>query len=172
MTRLSKLREIKGVKQYENERPRRWFQNARFDLYIWEDAAGGIFHFQLAYGKPANERLIQWHWRSGYEHHQLAPSRHSLGYPETPLLMQNPSENSLNPEISALAQEFRSDAADMEPRIREFVLEHLTAYQNSLELQYPSPEIGGLNAGSYWSLTAIILGIIVIGSVLLFFLSN
>ena len=55
------LRELSGVQQIKGEPMRRWFYDHEIDLVIWQDDAGEIISFQLAYDKTLNEHSLFWH---------------------------------------------------------------------------------------------------------------
>jgi hypothetical protein len=58
---LPPRKEAEGVK-------RRWFQDDYFDLYIWQEAGGGVNAFQLCYDRRANERSLRWSPATGFAH--------------------------------------------------------------------------------------------------------
>jgi len=66
------LREIRGIEQRHPGRTRRWFQDEYFDLFVWEDRAGAIERFQLAYARDTRrERVLEWRRRRGFQHLKL-----------------------------------------------------------------------------------------------------
>ena len=62
------LRELSGVQQIKGEPMRRWFYDHEIDLVIWQDDAGEIISFQLAYDKTLNEHSLFWHRERGTKH--------------------------------------------------------------------------------------------------------
>lgn len=53
------MREVDGVRQPAWGR-RRWFVDAVMDLAVWEDAAGRVVAFQLAYDRGRAEHVVSW----------------------------------------------------------------------------------------------------------------
>jgi hypothetical protein len=53
------MREILGVGD-EAPLSRRWFHDDYFDLFVWQDAGGGVARFELCYGAGASERALVW----------------------------------------------------------------------------------------------------------------
>lgn len=48
------LREIRNVRGIPGQGVRRWFNDARLDLFVWYDADGSIIGFQLCFDKDTH----------------------------------------------------------------------------------------------------------------------
>ncbi len=63
------LREIRGVKQRDPQRVKRWFQDDYFDLFVWLDRTGEAVRFQLCYERDTRrERALEWQRGRGFQH--------------------------------------------------------------------------------------------------------
>jgi hypothetical protein len=51
------LREIRNITQIPGQGPRRWFNDENLDLFVWYDAGGRIFGFQLCFDKDTRVEL-------------------------------------------------------------------------------------------------------------------
>lgn len=81
------LVEIKNVKQFEDEGPRRWFNDEYFDLIVWYSMRGGIDGFQLCYDKDHNERALTWRKTTGYSHDGIDDGENPGEAKMTPVLV-------------------------------------------------------------------------------------
>jgi hypothetical protein len=72
---VTAFREIRGVRQRDRERLRRWFQSPFFDLFTLQDAGGDIQWFQLCYARDTwRERVLEWRRGGGFQHLKLRDS--------------------------------------------------------------------------------------------------
>ncbi len=62
------LRELKNVRQVDNEPRRRWFTDDYFDIIVFYDEADEPVGFHLCYCKNEDERILVWNRNTGYEH--------------------------------------------------------------------------------------------------------
>lgn len=81
------LRELPDVPQLRGEPRRRWFFCHDLDLVVWEDAAGEVVGFQLAYDKPHRERSIAWRRGQGFAHYAVDDGEGFGLANDTPLLV-------------------------------------------------------------------------------------
>ena len=62
------LNELHLTKYEPSGLRKRWFQDAYFDLFVWQNACGQITSFQLCYDRQGEERVIVWDSQRGFEH--------------------------------------------------------------------------------------------------------
>jgi hypothetical protein len=99
---------------------RRWFGGSGADLYVWQDAGGGIVAFELCYGKPRNERALRWRVGAGFDHVRIDDGEPGPHVNSTPIAVADGQA-----DLEALALELEALAAGIEPRIYRFVLGRL-----------------------------------------------
>ncbi|MDX1609104.1 MAG: hypothetical protein R3225_03170 [Halofilum sp. (in: g-proteobacteria)] len=115
------LREIPATRQRHDEPARRWFTDERMDLTVWQDRAGEVIAFQLAYDRLDGERALEWHRGTGFRHHRVDDGETETGrHKQTPLLIPDGAI----PRDRLLA-EFRRRAAGLDESLREVVIEAL-----------------------------------------------
>lgn len=114
----SPLREITAVRQAPGDAPRRWFAGGDLELIVWEDSAGYVRRFQLAYDRgTANARVVEWSRDAGIDHHRVDPGEaHSLDPNGTPILLAEPTA-----PPSDLAARFRAASVELDPGVRDAV---------------------------------------------------
>lgn len=61
------LREY-SARQTQSAHLKRFLSDDYFDLFVWQDADGKAFGFQLCYDKPGHERALTWMKSSGFSH--------------------------------------------------------------------------------------------------------
>lgn len=81
------LQELPAVPQIKGEPHRRWFFCHDLDLVVWEDAAGAVVGFQLAYDKQRRERSIAWQRGKGFAHYAVDDGEAFALTNDTPLLV-------------------------------------------------------------------------------------
>ncbi|MDZ7829451.1 MAG: hypothetical protein U5K33_08180 [Halofilum sp. (in: g-proteobacteria)] len=119
------LREIPSTRQRQGEAQRRWFTDEQMDLTVWQDAAGGLIAFQLAYDKGEGEHALEWRCEGGLRHHRVDDGETDTGrYKQTPLLLPDGAV-----PMRRLIDEFARRSHDIDGRLRERVLEALTAWE-------------------------------------------
>ena len=117
------LREIKPVKQHEDNLFRRWFEDEFFDLIVWYDQRQEIFGFQLCYQKSRNEHALTWLEDSGYAHHKIDTGEQSVWETKAPVLIADgvfPRQQI----IESLLE--RSNAID--PTVVQYVVQKIEEY--------------------------------------------
>jgi hypothetical protein len=117
------LRELPDVPQLKGEPRRRWFFCHAADLVVWEDAAGAVVGFQLAYDKAKAERSIFWQRGKGFAHFAVDNGEGGGLANDTPLLMADGPFDS--PRVQAL---FLAMAQELPAHIATFVHDRLDEY--------------------------------------------
>ena len=117
------LRELKKVQQVTGEPKRRWFFAHEIDLVVWEEEAGAISGFQLAYDKHRNEHSISWQKDRGYSHYVVDDGEPVAGANHTPFLyMDGPfkSDRVLDLFLAMSSQVPPAIVACVEAKLRQF----------------------------------------------------
>ena len=114
------LREIKSVRQNEGEKKRRWFTDDYWDLYVWLEDSGEIYGFQLCYAKYHGEHALTWIRGQGTYHSKVDNRLPFAGDRSSPILVADGFFDK-----SKVADLFRTDSREIEPGIRNFVLEKI-----------------------------------------------
>lgn len=117
------LRELPNVKQVAGEPKRRWFFCHDIDLVVWEDEAGSICGFQLAYDKHRNEHSLFWSRDKGFTHYAVDDGEPMAGVNDTPFLYANGpfKRDRVLEQFLALAAELPSGISSfIEGKLREF----------------------------------------------------
>lgn len=83
------LRELPNVMQVPGEPRRRWFFCHDIDLVVWEDPAGAVCGFQLAYDKQRSEHSLSWDRERGFAHYVVDNGEPMALANETPFLYLN-----------------------------------------------------------------------------------
>lgn len=105
------MKEILGVAEQPQTR-RRWFHDERFDLFVWQTAAGEVVSFQLCYGTAASEQALVWNCETGFFHDGADARSADQGH--APLLAGfDRAANELPEDVRTLLRE----------RVREYLLE-------------------------------------------------
>jgi diadenosine tetraphosphate (Ap4A) HIT family hydrolase len=119
----AQLREIHEVRQIAGEPRRRWFTSRDMDLVVWLTDTDDICGFQICSDEPGGPYALTWDRGRGSFHARVddgenVPGRHKA----TPILI--PTSDI---DRSALLRRFRAANRDVDARIRDFVLDTLTA---------------------------------------------
>jgi len=113
------LYEIKNVQQEEGGPFCRWFADRNFDLFVWINADGSFFGFQLCYQKSKDEKAITWKEKTGFTHERV-----DFGTRErsnaTPILVSD----SVFPK-EKVAQQFKEKSIEIDSNIAMFVHEKI-----------------------------------------------
>jgi hypothetical protein len=117
------LAEIADARQVPGEGRRRWFTDDSFDLIVWLDDGGGVNGFQLCYDKFHKERALTWLKGEGYRHERVDDGEPPGHAKMTPILL--PDGEFACREV---AERFRAAAAEIDPGLRDFVVEKLLGY--------------------------------------------
>jgi len=119
------LREIRGIEQRNPQRIRRWFQDAYFDLYLWQDRAGEVQRFQLCYARDTRrERALEWQRGRGFQH--LAVRQRYGGSPGRDQSGDMALDGVL-PYV-ALRDRFAGAAGSLPPEVLGLIQDKLTEY--------------------------------------------
>ena len=110
------LREIRPVKQYEDEDFRRWFTDEFWDLYVWIDENDNITSFQLTYGKPDREHALTWSKKRGFQHTKIDDGESIASAHMTPLLVKDGLFDK-----DAIAVRFKSTSSEIDKKVADFV---------------------------------------------------
>lgn len=116
------FREIRDVKQERGSGRRRWFESDGFDLVVWLDGADAVTGFQICYDLGRGEHALTWRMGVGFTHNEIDSGESSPLRNETPVLV--PAGSAPWP---ILARDFAARAATLEPGLKNFVQEKLTA---------------------------------------------
>ena len=120
------LYEVKDVKQFEDEGPRRWFTDNSFDLIVWYDRRKSITGFQLCYDKENRERCLTWKKESGYSHNSIDSGEIPGQAKMSPILVADGLF-----EGKRIAGQFRKESARIDGKVADFVYKKLLAYPRS-----------------------------------------
>lgn len=118
------LGEIKDVTQYETGKHRRWFHNADFDLYTWENHDGVLQAFQLCYAKRGKERALRWSPEAGYSHEGVDAPEDKPGRSMSALFVADGAF-----DANSVGTSFENATLEMPEKFRAYVLERIRAYQ-------------------------------------------
>ena len=132
------LREIVNVQQQDPHLRRCWFCDSYFDIFIWENPAGQIVEMQLCYDKVVRERVLRWHGTSGFSHHGIDSGDDSTFKNRTPIMV---ADGAL--PLTTVLDKFDERAANIEPRMRDFLRERLLAYGAVASAELDKPATGG-----------------------------
>lgn len=116
------LSEFPKTRQIPGEGLRRWFSDSNMDLIVWYDEAGQISGFQLCYNKTSDEHAFTWRRGQKYTHDTIDAGERPMSMNMTPILVADgyfPKEK--------VAEQFRSLSFDLEPDLRDFILEKIMA---------------------------------------------
>lgn len=118
------LKECHDVRQIEDETPRRWFSDEYFDLIVWHDDADDISAFQLCYDLARHPRALHWRREAGFAHYRVDDGENRPGkIKATPILTKNGVCDAMR-----VAERFREESQELEPRIAQFVYATLLTY--------------------------------------------
>ena len=117
------LREIKTVRQKDDEPPRRWFQDKDFDLIVWQHPGQDPEAFQLCYDRSRNERVLSWSRTKGYSHDGVDSGEDDPMHNRAPILVAD--GHFAKVEIGA---DFAQQGQQIDAQIRNFVLHKIRRY--------------------------------------------
>lgn len=117
------LNEIKNVKQFEDEGPRRWFNDDYFDLIVWYSHEGEIEGFQLCYDKGHNERALTWRKTNGYSHDGIDDGEIAGEAKMTPVLVADGLFDK-----DSIGTRFLKAAKNIDPVVTGFVYDKIKIY--------------------------------------------
>ena len=122
------LREVQNVRQVPGEQPRRWFEDDRFDLILWLDAAGAIVGVQLCYDKDVGkERALTWRKGRGFSHQRVDDGEHQPGtFKMTPILVADDIA-----DVGNLLRNFLAASQELEPAIVAAVVDIIKRYSDA-----------------------------------------
>lgn len=117
------LKELKNARQNIDE-SRRIFVDDFFDLYVWFEPDDSISGFQLCYGESNDRKALTWREGTGYSHNSIELGESKIGkLKSTPILI---SDGHFNKDV--ILNSFAKESANVDRKIRDFVLERLTNY--------------------------------------------
>ena len=119
------LQEITAL-QDDTGRRRRWFQDERMDLFIWQDDTGAIKSFQLAYDKPHAEKALTWKEESGSSHLSVDDGKRPGRHPGSPVLVADGVC-----DVDRLQKDFRERAGKLQYGIIDFIVTKLREHAES-----------------------------------------
>jgi len=105
---------------------RRWFSDDYFDLIVWAGQNGAISGFQLCYDKFKKERALTWTETNGYKHDRVDDGEPNPTKNLTPILVPDGTC-----PTQGIIDLFMLRSAEVDPRLRSFVLDKLREYQRS-----------------------------------------
>ena len=117
------LREIRDVKQYEDEDKRRWFTDDYWDLYVWINKQDEITGLQICYDKSFNEHALTWRRGSGFTHTKIDDGERNPTSHMAPILVRDGLFDK-----DKLAKRFKADSAKIDPKVAKFVLSRILKY--------------------------------------------
>ena len=120
------LKALPNVRQVRGEPRRRWYFCHEQDLVVFEDDAGKICGFQLAYDKLGQERSLSWQAGRGYASYRVADGEETALASNTPLL-----HACAEFDRERVLQRFLNLAGELPPHIGDFVTAKLRAYDGS-----------------------------------------
>jgi hypothetical protein len=121
------LRELKNVRQKDDGRFRRWFEDDYFELIVWYDARRRLAGFQLCYDRYGHEHALTWHKNRGFSHDRVSSAFdefHTLGAPV--LTPDGPFP------VADIAGRFSEAARGIDADIAALVLEKIDEYREAL----------------------------------------
>lgn len=104
------------------DKRRRWYQDDELDLTVWLSDAESIVGFQLCYRSAQSEWALSWTADGGYSHNRVDPGDDTPLRNDTPILVAD----GVFP-TTELTHQFEERSRDIDPTIREFVVEKIRA---------------------------------------------
>ena len=123
------LKEIPVTRQRSNEPRRRWFTNADFDVYVWQDDDKRIVAFQLCYDKSDDERVLFWTEKNGYAHAGIDGGGARESHGETPIFR---ADGVFDP--SATLSRLMVVRGNMDGTVFEFIQQKVQEYGQPIDL--------------------------------------
>jgi hypothetical protein len=117
------LREATVIRTEEGQ-IRRWFYDNDFDLIVWlmGDEEEVVDSFELCYEGWKGEAAIQWDLEQGFFEFKVDSGEANPARKQTPIFINGIQAEALDP---AIFHQFQKVSDDIDPVIREFVLEKL-----------------------------------------------
>jgi hypothetical protein len=115
------LREIPHIRQDTPGLTRRWFQDAYFDLWTWEEAEGALTAFQLCYDKRNDERALSWRRDHGFDHLRVQTGRG----PTSSAMLQG--EGGVFPALM-VSRKLKAATQHLPKAMRAFIFHKVKAY--------------------------------------------
>jgi hypothetical protein len=107
----------------DGPRRKRWFRDASFDIYTWQNAQGAYETLQLCYNMDRDEHVLSWDVQSGYRHERVDAPEDKPGRAMSPIFRADgvfPAALVLQ-RFAPAAQELPADVVQfIEKRIREY----------------------------------------------------
>ena len=125
------LKELKSVTQHPGGF-RRLFEDDFFDLFIWYESPQlqeEMTGFELCYDKLGTERALTWRRQTGFRHSWVDTGEDNPKTNRTPMLVPG---GYFDPEW--IIPLFRQSSEDVDPPIRDFVLNKLGEYSRPKEM--------------------------------------
>ena len=119
---MSRLTEIRDVRQIPTEGHRRWFTGGEFDLIVWYEG-GALTGFQLCYDKSQRERALTWRTSGSYGHTRIDDGEKMPGPKMTPILVQDGHFDKVK-----VGERFRVAAVGIDPEIADLVSRRIEEY--------------------------------------------
>jgi len=113
----------RSCRQTQSAHLKRFLSDDYFDLFVWQDADGQAFGFQLCYDKTGHERALTWMESSGFSHTAVDSGEDDPEANCTPLL-----KGEKNFPVERVTREFAVRAYGIDPRIQDLVLTKLDDY--------------------------------------------
>jgi hypothetical protein len=120
------LREIRNTRQIEGEPDRKWYFCEELDLVVWFDDSGNPMAFQLAYGKPTQERSFSWHPQRGYRHFTVDDGESPSKRKGSPLLFANGPFTR-----NDVLRKFMSLSVELPPAVQALVSDKLQSFHGN-----------------------------------------
>ena len=111
------------ARQTQSAHLKRYLCDDYFDLFVWQDAEGEAFGFQLCYDKPGHERALTWMKTSGFSHAAIDSGEEDPTANCAPIL-----KNEKEFPADIVYREFAVRAYGIDPRIQALVLGKLEEY--------------------------------------------
>ena len=115
-----------SARQTQSAHLRRYLTDEYFDLFVWQDADGKAFGFQLCYDKPGYERALTWMKSSGFSHMAVDAGENIPNGNRTPILTTDKDF-----PAGVVRREFAVRAYGIDPRIQDLVLTKIDEYTAS-----------------------------------------
>ena len=121
--RYAVLREIRDVRQVQEEPRRRWFSDENFDLIVWFDPENEVIGFQLCYDKETEQKALTWLNQDGYQHSRIDNGDNPGKMKASPVLEANGHF-----DREGIGHRFRKNRGDVPDKIADYVYEKIMNY--------------------------------------------
>lgn len=119
--------ELKHSRQRADEPRRKWFTTTRQDLLVWFDDNEAITAFRLTYEWDGKLFSLHWDAETAFVHSNIDTGDRGGGWSKSSLL----TRTKLPPKAD-LADQFRVQANDIDPRVRDFVAAKLSSLPDGI----------------------------------------